>query len=55
MTMSKIYQLKSVSQNKIMKLFQKISHYCYLGNWEECLNNSNITTNQNQKMIIIYY
>ncbi len=40
--MSKVGQLERVTQNRVVKLFQKKLDYRYLGNWEDREDNSNI-------------
>ncbi len=39
--MSKVGQLERVTQNRVVKLFQKKLDYRYLGNWEDREDNSN--------------
>jgi len=49
--MSKVGQIERETQNRIVRLFQEQLGYCYLGNWEERENNSNIEEDELRKYL----
>ncbi len=40
--MDKVGALERITQNRVVKLFEQQLKYCYLGNWQDRPNNSNI-------------
>lgn len=48
--MSKVGQIERATQNRVVKLFQEVLHYDYLGNWEKEEDNSNI----NEALVTAY-
>ena len=44
-------QIERATQNRIVALFRDQLHYEYLGNWEDCLDNSNIEEEEVKKYL----